>query len=183
MRPELPLCRLSEPPVPSRTTARLAMVSPATKLRVEAVGTPTPVGNAVTNPDLAALVTVRLMATALAVEGTPAVPDTCSALVAPPASEVAMPRPVRVSSTRVGGRSTKVPFGPGAGAVVVVAAGVADPAAGAATAAGTVVSPVTSATSSERMSATARRWYMVAPDGRGLRRGPAGPAVGGTLQP
>src|SRR6478735_741445 len=180
MRPELPLCRLSEPPVPSRTTARLAMVSPATKLRVEAVGTPTPVGNAVTNPDLAALVTVRLMATALAVVGTPAVPDTFSALVARPASEVAMPRPVRVSSTRVGGRSTKVPFGPGAGAVV---AGVADPAAGAATAAGTVVSPVTSATSSERMSATARRWYMVAPDGRGLRRGPAGPAVGGTLQP
>src|SRR3954447_624938 len=87
----------------------LGTVSPATKLRLLAVGTGCPQGKTVTNPAAWASVAVTLRLTAVAEPGTPARPLTCSSVIVPaprgpaPASRPSnVGEPRRVSSRRAG---------------------------------------------------------------------------------
>src|SRR4051812_36199920 len=87
----------------------LGTVSPATKLRLLAVGTGCPQGKTVTNPGAWASVAVTLRLTVTAFGGIPARPATWSSVTEPaprgpaPASEPSIVgEPGRVSSTRAG---------------------------------------------------------------------------------
>src|SRR5258706_6026692 len=93
------------PSAESFTPTRWGRVSPATKLRADAVDT-TPCGETTRSLGAVGLVTVTLMITAVAPDaGTPPRPATVTVVVAAaPSGELKPPVPLRVSTIRDGNR-------------------------------------------------------------------------------
>src|SRR5258706_63997 len=86
-----------------RTLTRFGTVCPATKFRFDAFGNDASHGYTVANPAPPGWVTVTFATTAVAPDGTPPRPVTCSVKVCPPASfPVGAPFPTRVSRIRDG---------------------------------------------------------------------------------
>ena len=102
------------PLAPTFTTARLAAVSPVTRLRLDAVGAVSPEGNTVRYVGAVGPAPVTFSTTAATpVSGTPPRPSTVTAALVPavtlpaPANRLStVSNPVRVSSNRAGGTAT-----------------------------------------------------------------------------
>src|SRR5262245_10424160 len=97
------VAKLTLPPVPSLTVTRFGIVSPAAKLRLDALGCAAPVGHTVTKLPVVDAVAVTFITTADAVGGTldaPPSPGT-SRSFGVPADNLAFQSPIRVRESRI----------------------------------------------------------------------------------